>query len=204
MAAEEPPYTSYVHMEDGESDEESSSHAPRNGDNHSHGGRRRRKGSWSLGGVVDPQSRWVQEWNRAFLLVCTAGLVVDPLFFYPLSISGARMCLFVDGWFAITVTALRCMTDAVLVWNMWMRLKTSYRMGRLRGAEEGRAPMSPRAVALDYLKSKKGFFFDLFIIFPVPQYSMTRGNTILQSFLWTVHPCLQANLKENSTYIKPR
>ncbi|KAG1347195.1 cAMP-dependent protein kinase regulatory subunit [Cocos nucifera] len=168
MGTEEAPYTSYVHAEDGGSDEESSSHAPRNGNDHSHGGHRR-KGSWSLGGVVDPQSRWVQEWNRVFVLVCTAGLVVDPLFFYALSISGARMCLFVDGWFAITVTALRCMTDAVHIWNMWMRLKTSYRTRRLRGAQEGQAPMSPRAVAVNYLKSKKGFFFDLFIIFPVPQ-----------------------------------
>ena len=126
---------------------------------------------WPLGRVLDPRATWVQEWNRVFLLVCATGLFVDPLFFYALSISDTCMCLFVDGWFAVTVTVLRCMTDALHVWNMWLQFK----MNKLSYAVGGNEPStvhnnkSARTVALRYLKAKKGFFFDLFVILPLPQ-----------------------------------
>ncbi|RRT52387.1 hypothetical protein BHM03_00048949 [Ensete ventricosum] len=74
----------------------------------------------------DRQTKWLHEWNRIFLLMCAAGLVVDPLFFYALSISSTCMCLFVDGWFAVTVTTLRCMTDAVHLLNMCLQLAITY------------------------------------------------------------------------------
>ncbi|KAL4312705.1 hypothetical protein GQ457_01G005040 [Hibiscus cannabinus] len=151
------------------------------------GGRRRRK-TWSLGQVLDPRAKWVQEWNKVFLLVCATGLFVDPLFFYALSVSDTCMCLFVDGWFAITVTALRCMTDALHVWNMCLQLKMTKgspygrhgadkrsgsdseeerdgggdRSNRSRGA-------NARHVTFEYLKAKRGFFFDLLVILPLPQ-----------------------------------
>lgn len=133
------------------------------------GGRTR---GWSLGRVLDPRTTWVQEWNRVFLLVCATGLFVDPLFFYALSVSDTCVCLFVDGWFAVTVTVLRCMTDALHVWNMWLQLK----MNKLSYAPVGGTSetsrlhkKSARTVALGYLKAKKGFFFDLFVILPLPQ-----------------------------------
>ncbi|KAA3467599.1 Cyclic nucleotide-gated ion channel 4-like protein [Gossypium australe] len=154
------------------------------------GGGRRRK-SWSLGQFFfDPRAKWVQEWNRVFLLVCATGLFVDPLFFYALSISDTCMCLFVDGWFAITVTALRCMTDALHVWNMCLQLKmikrssSSYGRGNDKrsgsesegeGGDGGEGSSNrPRAangrhVAFQCLKAKKGLFFDLLVILPLPQ-----------------------------------
>ncbi|KAK2984723.1 hypothetical protein RJ640_004548 [Escallonia rubra] len=135
--------------------------------------RRPRRRRFSLARVLDPRATRVREWNRVFLLVCATGLFVDPLFFYALSISKPRMCLFVDGWFAITVTVLRCATDALLAWNMWLQLK----MNKLQphgvgggGSEVERSrPPRNRAVALRYLKAKKGFLLDLFVILPVPQ-----------------------------------
>ncbi|KAH9650972.1 Cyclic nucleotide-gated ion channel 4 [Citrus sinensis] len=138
---------------------------------------RRRRSNWSFGQVLDPRAKWVQEWNRVFLLVCATGLFVDPLFFYALSISETCMCLFVDGWFAITVTALRCMTDLLHVWNMWLQLKmtkAAYGVGGAAAAadDEDKRPRSgphSRSVALRYMKAKKGFFFDLFVILPLPQ-----------------------------------
>ncbi|KAJ9671754.1 hypothetical protein PVL29_025457 [Vitis rotundifolia] len=123
-----------------------------------------------LSRVLDPRAKWVQEWNRVFLLVCATGLFVDPLFFYVLSINSTCMCLFVDGWFAITVTALRCMTDALHLWNMWLQLKMAKRTFHVVGEEGSRLhDASARTVALRYLKAKKGFFFDLFVILPLPQ-----------------------------------
>ncbi|KAJ0100847.1 hypothetical protein Patl1_04536 [Pistacia atlantica] len=150
---------------------------------------RTRRG-WSFGQVLDPRAKWVQEWNRVFLLVCATGLFVDPLFFYALSISDTCMCLFIDGWFAITVTALRCMTDVLHVWNMWLELKMAkrtYCVGAAAAAAATAAAttcgvgsadssvthtiqqQNSRSVALRYLKAKKGFFFDLFVILPLPQ-----------------------------------
>ncbi|KAF3453593.1 hypothetical protein FNV43_RR04033 [Rhamnella rubrinervis] len=81
------------------------------------------------------------------------------------------MCLFVDGWFAITVTVLRCMTDALHVWNMWLQLKMAKRSFALVGVEgrNGLTDTTARSVALRYLKAKKGFLFDLLVILPLPQ-----------------------------------
>ncbi|KAL1363278.1 hypothetical protein HN51_011500 [Arachis hypogaea] len=134
---------------------------------------------WPTGKVLDPRSKWVQEWNRVFLLVCATGLFVDPLFFYVLSVSDTCMCLFVDGWFAVTVTVLRCMTDALHVWNMWLQLKMAKRIFGLGAAAAGGGgdgssggvlrDTNPRTVAVGYLKAKTGFFFDIFVILPIPQ-----------------------------------
>jgi len=125
-------------------------------------------GRRALGKVLDPREKWIQEWNRVFLLVCGAGLFVDPLFFYALSVSDSCMCVFVDGWLAVTVTVLRCMTDALHLWNMVIRMKMAKRAFGL-GAAAGLRETRPRTVALGYLKSRTGFVFDLFVILPLPQ-----------------------------------
>ncbi|GAA0160974.1 ligand-gated ion channel [Lithospermum erythrorhizon] len=129
--------------------------------------------NWSfLGKVLDPRVPWIQEWNRVFLLVCATGLFVDPLFFYALSISDNCMCLFVDGWFAVTVTVLRCMTDALHFWNIWLQLKVNKRHFAMYANETSRLhDVSAESVALRYLKARRGFLLDLFVILPLPQVS---------------------------------
>ncbi|CAL9130186.1 unnamed protein product [Musa textilis] len=128
----------------------------------------------------DRQAKWLHEWDRVFLLMCAAGLVVDPLFFYALSISSTCMCLFVDGWFAVTVTALRCMTDAVHLLNMCLQLAMAYDATPRSSVEEKDASAG-RAMAhgQSYLRAKTGFLLDLFIILPVPQV-----------VLWVVAPAM--------------
>lgn len=138
------------------------------------GGRGRRLCVGWSGKVLDPRASRIQEWNRVFLLVSAAGLFLDPLFFYTISISENCMCIFVDGWFALTVTVLRCMTDALHVCNMWLQFKLVNRNRRSRphslsDVDDERSSSSPRKVALRYIKDKKGFFFDLFVILPLPQ-----------------------------------
>ncbi|KAG9452771.1 hypothetical protein H6P81_005675 [Aristolochia fimbriata] len=134
------------------------------------------------------RAKWMQEWNRVFLLVCAAGLAVDPLFFYALSISDTCMCLFIDGWFAITVTALRSMTDALHIWNMWLQLRFAYAANRSRTSSTSTSTTDPElvhdsrprpALALRYVNSVKWFFFDLFVVLPIPQV-----------VLWLVGPAL--------------
>lgn len=115
----------------------------------------------------------VQEWNRAFLLVCAAGLVIDPLYFYSLSISAGRLCLFVDGWFAVSVTVLRCMADLVHLVNVYLQLATgpgdAHSTSSASAVDGAEARDSGAPKARGYLRSKTGFLLDLFIVLPVPQ-----------------------------------
>ncbi|KAF5814916.1 putative cyclic nucleotide-binding domain, Ion transport domain, rmlC-like jelly roll [Helianthus annuus] len=131
---------------------------------------------------LDPRSQRVQDWNRVFLLVCATGLFIDPLFFYTLSISDSCMCVFVDGWFAVTITVLRCVTDSLHVWNMWLQFKMSW-WWRSRHHHHGGVARSVAARVIT--NAKKGFFFDLFVILPIPQI-----------VLWVVIPAM---LKKGKT-----
>lgn len=42
-------------------------------------------------------------------------------------------------------------------------------VGGGEGTNNGLRDTSPRSVAMRYLKGKKGFLFDLFVILPIPQ-----------------------------------
>nr|QBC74500.1 cyclic nucleotide-gated ion channel 4-like [Hippeastrum hybrid cultivar] len=130
------------------------------------------------------QSRWAQEWNRAYLLTCAAGLIVDPLFLYTLSISGPMMCLFIDGWFAVTVTVARCMIDALHVCNAWVKVRDmgccQYDARQMHGEGDVEAKLYKKGSLS--LKSKKGLLLDLFVILPV-----------MQVVLWVAAPALIRN-----------
>lgn len=138
--------------------------------------------SWA---AADPRARWVREWNRAYLLACAAGLMVDPLFLYAVSLSGPLMCVFLDGWLAAAVTALRCMVDAMHAWNIVTQLRVS-RAGRERACAAGPDEEQPEAEATapapaadadaaasnklrDHGRYRKWLVLDFFVILPVMQ-----------------------------------
>ncbi|WOL12980.1 cyclic nucleotide-gated ion channel 4 [Canna indica] len=125
-------------------------------------------GRWFNRWALNPCTRCVQEWNRVYLLLCAVGLVVDPLFFYTLSVSGPLKCVFIDGWFALTVTVLRCMIDAMHVWNMFLQIKMAYGVKRSEGEEDGEKGRGAHLMPA-YVKSRKFFFLDLFVVLPVMQ-----------------------------------
>ncbi|KAJ0733687.1 putative cyclic nucleotide-binding domain, Ion transport domain, rmlC-like jelly roll [Helianthus annuus] len=126
--------------------------------------------------TLDPRAPRVHEWNRVFLLVCVMGLFVDPLFFYTLSISESCMCVYVDGWLAISVTVLRCMTDVFHVLNLWLH----YKMNRFSTGQTTVRNVVARLM--------KWFSFDMFVILPIPQV-----------VLWVVIPALLQ--KGSSTFV---
>lgn len=139
--------------------------------------------------ALDPRARWVRDWNRAYLLACAAGLMVDPLFLYAVSLSGPLMCLFVDGWLAAAVTALRCAVDAMHVWNVATQLRIARAGGAAtggkrvaggagdeeqpQGADEDDEEAAAAAEAARKLPedatSRKGMLLDFFVILPVMQ-----------------------------------
>ncbi|KAK3138345.1 hypothetical protein QOZ80_5AG0367600 [Eleusine coracana subsp. coracana] len=144
--------------------------------------------SWAL----DPRARWVREWNRAYLLACAAGLMVDPLFLYAVCVSGPLMCVFLDGWLAAAVTVLRCAVDAMHAWNVATQLRVvapaaaAPPQSRKRddyadddeerqadAAEEEDEEEQEGVEALRKLRayavSKKGMVLDVFVILPIMQ-----------------------------------
>lgn len=131
------------------------------------GRKKRRRGAW-----------WATEWDRAYLLACAAGLMVDPLFLYTVSVSAPLMCVFLDGWFAAAVTALRCAVDAMHASNLLLRLREACSLPRRVDTDEEEPQAQPGrddarggggGGVPERGRSKKGVFLDVLIILPVMQ-----------------------------------
>ncbi|CAB4274858.1 unnamed protein product [Prunus armeniaca] len=123
-----------------------------------------------FGHVLDPRSKRVQRWNRAFLLARGMALAVDPLFFYALSIGrGGTPCLYMDGGLAAIVTVLRTCVDAVHLCHLWLQFRLAYVSRESLVVGCGKLVWDPHAIASHYVRSLKGFWFDAFVILPVPQ-----------------------------------
>eukprot|EP01018_Ginkgo_biloba_P037518 Gb_41576 [translate_table: standard] len=129
----------------------------------------KRRNRWLFGKVLDPRSKDIQKWNRIILLVCAIGLAIDPLFFYVLSISEYQKCLYIDGKFAVVVAVLRSASDAMHLWHIWLQLKIAYVSKESLVVGCGKLVWDARAIALHYMRSLRGFWFDIFVILPVPQ-----------------------------------
>jgi cyclic nucleotide gated channel len=111
-------------------------------------------------------------WNRAFLLARGMALAVDPLFFYALSIGrGGAPCLYMDGGLAAVVTVLRTCVDAVHLCHLWLQFRLAYVSRESLVVGCGKLVWDARAIASHYVRSVKGFWFDVFVILPVPQVS---------------------------------
>lgn len=117
----------------------------------------------------------LQAWDPVYVVVCTTGLFIDPLFFYAISISDSFMCVFIDGWFAVTVTVVRCMTDVLYVTHLWLQFKLnrwSRHDVRLRRVDDRwSCNVADLVLAVTH---RKRVLLDLFVIIPIPQvYSLT-------------------------------
>ncbi|CAI9109787.1 OLC1v1009684C1 [Oldenlandia corymbosa var. corymbosa] len=126
--------------------------------------------TWIFGRVLDPRSERVQSWNRAFLLARGMALAIDPLFFYALSIGrGGSPCLYMDGGLAAIVTVLRTCVDAVHLCHLWLQFRLAYVSRESLVVGCGKLVWDARSIASHYVRSLKGFWFDAFVILPVPQ-----------------------------------
>lgn len=133
----------------------------------------RNKTGFRPGSVLDPRTKRVQRWNRAFLLARGLALAVDPLFFYALSIGrGGSPCLYMDGGLAATVAVLRTCVDAVHLGHLWLQFRLAYVSRESLVVGCGKLVWDTREITAHYLRSLKGFWFDVFVILPVPQVSI--------------------------------
>ncbi|KAF5735572.1 hypothetical protein HS088_TW15G01080 [Tripterygium wilfordii] len=129
-----------------------------------------RRPSGPFGTVLDPRSKRVQKWNRVILLSRGMSLAVDSLFFYSLSIGrSGSPCLYMDGGLAAIVTVLRTCVDAVHLFHLWLQFRLAYVSRESLVVGCGKLVWDARAIASHYVSSLKGFWFDAFVILPVPQ-----------------------------------
>ncbi|KAL9230838.1 hypothetical protein vseg_006134 [Gypsophila vaccaria] len=122
-----------------------------------------------LGKIIDPRSERVRRWNRAILMARGVALAVDPIFFYALSIGRGGSCLYMDGVLVAVVTVVRTCTDLVHLWHVWLQLRLAYVSRESLVVGCGKLVWDARAIALHYVRSMKGFWFDLYVILPIPQ-----------------------------------
>ncbi|WCJ25641.1 Cyclic nucleotide-gated ion channel 2 [Euphorbia peplus] len=129
-----------------------------------------RRPSGLFGSVLDPRSKRVRTWNRAFLLARGMALAVDPLFFYALSIGrGGAPCLYMDGGLAAVVTVLRTCVDGVHLCHLVLQFRLAYVSRESLVVGCGKLVWDASTIARHYISSFKGFWFDAFVILPVPQ-----------------------------------
>ncbi|KAF6173527.1 hypothetical protein GIB67_042657 [Kingdonia uniflora] len=130
----------------------------------------RRSLTGPFGHILDPRSKRVQRWNRTFLILRGVALAIDPLFFYALSIGrNGAPCLYMDGGLAAIVTVLRTCVDAVHLCHLWLQFRLAYVSRESLVVGCGKLVWDARAIASHYVRSLKGFWFDAFVILPVPQ-----------------------------------
>lgn len=123
-----------------------------------------------FGTVLDPRTKRVKKWNRAFLLARAMALAIDPLFFYALSIGrNGAPCLYMDGGLAAIVTLLRTCVDAIHLCHLWLQFRLAYVSRESLVVGCGKLVWDARAIATHYVRSLQGFWFDIFVILPVPQ-----------------------------------
>lgn len=104
------------------------------------------------------------------LLARGMALAVDPLFFYSLSIGrGGTPCLYMDGGLAAVVAVLRTMIDCFHVVHIWLQFRVAYVSRESLVVGCGKLVWDPKSIALHYVRSLKGFWYDIFVVLPVPQ-----------------------------------
>ncbi|PIN14827.1 K+-channel ERG [Handroanthus impetiginosus] len=175
--------------------------------------------------IFDPRSPNVQRWNRIVVLARGMALAIDPLYFFSISIGGGggvgRPCIFMDGGVAGVATVLRTCVDLVHMCHLVARFRLAYVSKESLVVGCGKLVWDARAIAAHYLMSSKGFWFDVFVILPIPQAiywllvpKLLRENrigelmatlqlTFLLQFLPKVYHyfCLMRGMREVTGYI---
>lgn len=83
--------------------------------------------------------------------------------------------MYMDGALAAIVTVLRTCVDAVHLFHLWLQFRLAYVSRESLVVGCGKLVWDPRAIASHYVRSLKGFWFDVFVILPVPQVSSAES-----------------------------
>ncbi|XP_057851426.2 probable cyclic nucleotide-gated ion channel 6 isoform X2 [Cryptomeria japonica] len=117
--------------------------------------------------IFDPQDKFLQKWNKIFVISCLAAVSVDPLFFYLPVINNDSECLDIDDNIAIIATVLRTITDIFYLMHMALQFRTAFIAPSSRVFGRGELVIDPIKIAKRYLSTY--FIIDILAVLPLPQ-----------------------------------
>ncbi|KAJ8541907.1 hypothetical protein K7X08_016773 [Anisodus acutangulus] len=117
--------------------------------------------------VLDPQGRFLQQWNKVFVLVCVIAVSLDPLFFYIPVIDNENKCLDLDKTLKITACVLRSITDLFYIFHIILQFRTGFIAPSSRVFGRGELIEDSSTIAKRYLLSY--FIVDVVAVLPLPQ-----------------------------------
>ncbi|KAL4586147.1 hypothetical protein LXL04_010779 [Taraxacum kok-saghyz] len=116
---------------------------------------------------LDPEGRFILQWNKTFLLCSVIALSLDPLFFYIPIIDDTQKCLDVDHKLEIYVCVLRFFADILSVVHIIIQFRTAYVPNYNHILEKRIFKDEPGYVAKRYVTSY--FIIDVLAALPLPQ-----------------------------------
>ncbi|KAL8150744.1 hypothetical protein V2J09_020552 [Rumex salicifolius] len=122
--------------------------------------------------IFDPQDKFLQLWNRFFVILCILSASVDPLFFYLPVINSDDHCLTIDRKLATAATTLRTIIDVFYLIHMILQFRTAYIAPSSRVFGRGELVIDPTQIAKRYLCSY--FIIDFIAVLPLPQIVVWR------------------------------
>ncbi|XP_027357339.1 probable cyclic nucleotide-gated ion channel 20, chloroplastic [Abrus precatorius] len=117
--------------------------------------------------VMNPHTKFVQQWNKILAICCLVAIFLDPLFFFVLYVQQDYNCIVINWRLTIALAILRTMNDFVYLFNILLQFKLAYVSPESMVVGAGDLVDHPKKIALHYLKGY--FLFDFFIILPLPQ-----------------------------------
>lgn len=122
--------------------------------------------------VFNPRRPNIKRLNQCLVLSRVISLAIDPLFLIALSITGgAKPCIYLDGTMLVFATVLRTCLDLIHLLHIWLKFRTAYLSKESLVIGSGMLVWDTRSIIRHYVRSLKGFWFDLFVVIPAPQVS---------------------------------
>ncbi|XP_076930305.1 cyclic nucleotide-gated ion channel 1-like [Bidens hawaiensis] len=117
--------------------------------------------------TLNPQGKFLQKWNKIFVLSCVIAVSVDPLFFYVPIVKDNKKCLDLDNKLQITASVLRSFTDIFYIVHIIFQFRTGFIPPSSRVFGRGVLVEDSWAIAKRYLSSY--FLVDILAVLPLPQ-----------------------------------
>lgn len=117
--------------------------------------------------VYHPEGRFMQRWNKIFVISCLVSVAVDALFFYTPAIDGDNNCVYLDEKLEIVASILRSLVDAFYLLRIMFQFRTGFIASSSRVFGPRVLVEDAHAIARRYLSTY--FLVDFLAVLPLPQ-----------------------------------
>lgn len=128
--------------------------------------------------IFDPQDKFLQTWNRIFMVSCMVAVSIDPLFFYLPVVDTYSNCLGIDSRLAVICTTLRTIVDSIYLIRILLQFRTAFIAPSSRVFGRGELVIDPAEIAKRYLRWH--FIIDVLSIIPIPQVNSLSSSEIFE------------------------